>query len=89
MVSPMFSGGQDLHNTSSRDICNAILRPLFAYLCSNAEVDLSAGLEIKACVMSLRHTVEHDQKKRTLKRPPPSDHLVGHRGSSLALVMDL
>ena len=85
MTSPMFSGGRDLWNESQKEICNSILKPLFAYLCSNAEISLSSGLELKACILSLAHTQDYDQRrnKRATKRPPPEDHLVGHGGSSL------
>ena len=85
MTSPIFSGGRDLWHESNKEICNSILKPLFAYLCSNTEVSLSSGLEIKCCVLSLAHTSEYDQKKKrkAKKRPPPDDHLVGHRGNSL------
>ena len=85
MVSPIHSGGRDLHNEPEEEITKAILEPLFAYLTSNSEVDLNAGLEIKASVLSLDHTAEYDEKrkKRPLKRPPPQGHLLGHRGASL------
>ena len=70
---------------SEKEMCNFILKPFFAYLCSNSEVSLSSGLNIKACILSLDHTLEYDQRKnkRPTKRPPPDDHLVGHGGSSL------
>ena len=78
MTSPAFLGGQDLHGENERVICNAIMKPLFAYLCSNTEVDLFDDLHIKCCVISLDHTAEYDRKKKpSLKRPPPEDHLVG------------
>ena len=78
MTSPVFSGGQDLHGQKEQVICNAILKPLFAYFCSNTEVDLSEDLHVKCCVISLDHTAKYDRKKRpSLKGPPPEDHLVG------------
>ena len=84
MTSPLFSGHRDLWKESERSICNSILKPLMAYFCSNSEIDLTSGLEIKCCVISLAHTLEYDQKRRPRKRPPPPEnHLVGHRGSSL------
>ena len=85
MLSPIHSGGRDLHSEPEEEITKAILEPLFAYLTSNREVDLSSGLEIKTSVMSIAHTAEYDEKKkkRTLKRAPPEGHLVGHRGASL------
>ena len=86
MTSPIFSGARNLWMEKEREIVSSILQPLFAYLTSNAEVDLRAGLEVKTCVLSLAHTLEYDQKRvkrRALKRPPPDDLLVGHRGSSL------
>ena len=68
MTSPVFSGGRDLFGEKEQEICNAVLKPLFAYLCSNAEVSLSAGLEIKVCVLSLAYTIEHDNKKRLARK---------------------
>ena len=59
------------------------MRPLFAYLCSNTELDLAtAGLTIHVCVMSLAHTKEHEARK-AVKRALPEDHYVGHRGVAL------
>ena len=83
MSSPVFSGAQDLHGEKEQVICNSVLKPLFAYLCSNSEVSLSKGLQIKCCVLSLDHSLEHDSKRRPLKRPPPDDHLVGTAPASL------
>ena len=86
MTSPIFSGGRDLWNESERKIVSSILTPLLAFLCSNREIDLRAGLEVKCCVTSIAHTLEYDERqanRRVTKRPPPDDHLVGHRGSSL------
>ena len=84
--SPLFSGHRDLWKESERSICNSILKPLMAYFCSNSEIDLISGLEMKCCVISLAHTLEYDQKrkqKRPRNRPPPENHLFRHKGSSL------
>ena len=78
MTSPTFSGGQDLYGEKEDQICKNVLKPLFNYLCSNAEVSLSEGLEIKVSVLSLAHTTEYDNKKRPIrKRALPDDHLIG------------
>ena len=87
IVSPVLSGGQDLHKETVESIAMAILKPLFVYLCSNSELDLSKGLEIKCSVMSLAHTAAYDKKKgrkpHAIRKPPPEDVVAGHRGASL------
>ena len=78
MTSPSLSRGRSLFEEKEQTICNAILRPLFKYLISNHEIDLTDNLHIKCCVISLEHTAEYDCKKNpNLKRPHPDDHLVG------------
>ena len=88
MKSPTFSGGQDLYGEKEEEICKSVLKPLFNYLCSNAEVSLSEGLEIKVCVLNWAHNIEYDNQKRPIrKRALPYDHFVGslkelHAGTS-------
>ena len=83
MTFNLYTGAQDLHNENKKDIATSILRPLFVYLCSKTEADLSSNLEIKCCVCSLDHTVEYVKKKMRLeKRPYPEDDQVGFPAGS-------
>ena len=94
MRSSLYSGGILLNKGSVSSVAQKVLRPLFAYLTSNAEANLRAGLKLKACVCSVAHTQERLSRPTGVsrsrdKRPPPAGRLIGQVLSERLALDDL
>ena len=64
MVSDVFSGSRNIHEEETDISAASILEPLYGYLTSNSLASLrTANFEIRATILSLRHTEAYNQKR--------------------------
>ena len=79
MVSDVFSGSRNIHEEETDISAASILEPLYGYLTSNSLASLkNANFEIRATILSLRHTEEYNQKRdktNVPQRPLPMGRL--------------
>ena len=62
MVSDVFFGSRNIHEEETDISAASILEPLYGYLTSNSLASLrSANFEIRATILSLRHTEAYNQ----------------------------
>ena len=69
MTSDLYAGGYLLHNhaESGGSLANVAMQILYNYLLSNTTLSLSDNLEIRLCVVGMKH-LAHLEKRRTKKK---------------------
>ena len=84
LVSDIFSGARDIQNETPKVTASAILKPNYGVLTSNTLVKLqNANFEIKATVLSFRHSEKYAQKRAKMalpQRPLPKGRIGSYGG---------